>query len=65
MAGAIVTLKGAQMHGRRETQTERCTGSGCEDYERPIVILAQGVSYHYDGDKEKAREEAWKKSEAK
>lgn len=39
---------------------ERCTGSDCEDYERPIVILVQGVSYHYDGDKEKAREEAWR-----
>lgn len=39
---------------------DRCTGRDCEDSERPIVILAQGVTYHYDGDdKEQAYEDAW------
>ena len=38
----------------------RCTAPNCGD-ERPIVILAQGVAFHYDGDdKTRAIEEALK-----
>jgi hypothetical protein len=44
--------------------TDRCVGEDCQDSDRPIVILSQGVTYHYDGgDKEKAYEEAWNKFE--
>lgn len=37
----------------------RCSGKECQEPKRPILVLAQGVTYHYDGGKclpEKARE---------